>query len=89
MKKLLVVVAVALLFTPVAYAEQALQAGAEPVAQETAQVAEKYFLRAYNIVTERYDRAGVLERLIDIYKEIGMPEKAETYEKEYNDIMKS
>lgn len=50
--------------------------------------AEKYFLRAYNIVTERYDRAGVLERLIDIYKEIGMPEKAETYEKEYNDIMK-
>ncbi|MBI5192970.1 MAG: hypothetical protein HZA08_05950 [Nitrospirae bacterium] len=51
--------------------------------------AEKFYLRAYNIAREQYDKAGVIERLIDLYKELGLTDKVEAFEKEYNDIMKS
>lgn len=51
--------------------------------------AENFYLRAYNIVREQYDKAGVIERLIDLYKDLGMPDKVEAYQKEYNAIMKS
>lgn len=53
------------------------------------QGAKKFYLRAYNIVKERYDKASVLERLIDLYKELGMLKQVEMYEREYNDTMES
>ena len=74
MKKLLVVVAVALLFTPVAYAEQALQAGAEPVAQETAQVAEKYFCPMDGFES---DKPGKCEKCgMDLVEKVATTEEA-------------
>lgn len=51
--------------------------------------AENFFLRAYNMSEKQSDKAGILERLIDIYRETGMMDKAEVYEKELNTLMKS
>lgn len=48
--------------------------------------AEEFFLKAYKMAAKEYDKHGVLERLIDLYKEEGMIEKAEEYEKEYKGL---
>lgn len=45
--------------------------------------AEKFFQKAYGMAESRDDKAGVLERMIDLYREKGMVEKAEACEAEY------
>lgn len=50
--------------------------------------AEKVFMKAYEMAEKQYDKAGVIERLIDLCRETGRMEKAAAYEKEFNDLMK-
>ncbi len=49
--------------------------------------AEDFFLKAYKMAAKEYDKPGVLERLMDLYKETGMIEKAKVCEKEYKELM--
>ena len=51
--------------------------------------AEKFFLKAYGMTEKQYDKAGVLERLIELYSEMGMLEKSAAYQKEFNDLTQS
>ena len=50
-------------------------------------LAEEFFLKAYKMAAKEYEKHGVLERLIDLYKETGMIEKAKVCEKEYKELM--
>lgn len=50
--------------------------------------AERFFLKAYDMAKEQYDKAGVLERLVELYRVKGIEEKARIYEKEFDDLMK-
>lgn len=45
--------------------------------------AEKLYLKAYEMAVSRYDKADIIQRLIEFYREAGMIEKAEVYEAEY------
>ncbi len=45
--------------------------------------AEKYFQKAYGMAESKDDKAAVLERMIDLYRDMGMVEKAEACEAEY------
>jgi len=47
------------------------------------EMGEKFFLKAYGMAKSKDDKAGVLERMIDLYKEMGMTEKAQACEAEY------
>ena len=44
--------------------------------------AERYFLRAKEMAETKNDKMGVLERLLDLYSEMGLVEKAEAIEME-------
>lgn len=37
--------------------------------------AEKFFQKAYNMADRKDDKASVLERMIDLYRDMGMTEK--------------
>ncbi|MDD5435013.1 MAG: hypothetical protein PH343_06240 [Nitrospira sp.] len=50
--------------------------------------AERFFIKAYDMAKEQYDKAGVLERLVELYRGKGIEEKARIYEKEFDDLMK-
>ena len=75
MKKVLVLVAVALLFTSAVYAEQAVQTEAiEPVAQETEQVAKKYFCPMDGFES---DKPGKCEKCgMDLVEKVAATEEA-------------
>lgn len=47
---------------------------------------EDYFLKAYGMAKEEYDKLGTLERLISFYRWQEKDEKADKYEKEYMEL---
>ena len=51
--------------------------------------AEKLYLKAYGMAGSRYDKADVIQRLIEFYREAGIMEKAEAYEAEYKALTQS
>ena len=51
--------------------------------------AEKLYLKAYGMAGSRYDKADVIQRLIEFYREAGIMEKAEAYESEYKALTES
>lgn len=49
--------------------------------------AEEFFLKALGRATDKNDKLAVLERLIELYKETGRPEKTKTFEAEYKALL--
>jgi len=45
--------------------------------------AEKFFLKGYEIASEKYDKLGAIERLADLYNEMGLKDKSEEYIQEH------
>lgn len=45
--------------------------------------AERFFLKAYAMAERKYDKIDILERLVDLYREMGMIEKVDAYGAEY------
>lgn len=56
---------------------------------EEKEKAEKLYLKAYGMTGSRYDKADVIQRLIEFYREAGIMEKAEAYEAEYKALTQS
>lgn len=48
--------------------------------------AEEYYLKAYKMLAEKHDKLDAIQRLIDLYREIGMEENVRKYEDEYAEL---
>lgn len=48
--------------------------------------AEEYYLKAYGMPTGKNDKLDAIQRLIDLYREMGMEENALKYEDEYAEL---